>query len=90
MQRAVILDVAALADLDPLVVAAQHGAEPDAGARLDPHLADDDGVFRHITGPAGAMSGLCPRKLKSSASCKYSVIAVGTARDSIEPRRRYP
>ena len=37
---AIVLDVGALAELDPFVVAAQHRAEPDAGALLQSHLAD--------------------------------------------------
>jgi hypothetical protein len=38
---AIVLNLRALAELDPFVVAAQHGAEPDAAIGLQPHLADD-------------------------------------------------
>src|SRR5579863_4402420 len=48
VQRGIILDIAAHPDLDPLVVAAQHGIEPDAGAALEPYLADDDCIFGHV------------------------------------------
>ena len=34
VQRGVVLDLRAFAELDPLVVAAQHRAEPDAGLAL--------------------------------------------------------
>jgi hypothetical protein len=45
VQRAVVLDVGSLADLDPLVVAARDRAVPDAGVALEPHLADHGRVF---------------------------------------------
>src|ERR1700745_3003690 len=32
------------ADLDPLIVAAQHGVEPDAGVGLEAHAPDHDGA----------------------------------------------
>src|SRR5215831_2262840 len=40
VQRRVVLDLRTFADLDPLVVAAQHRAEPDAGVDLEPHAPD--------------------------------------------------
>src|SRR5450830_1803753 len=43
VQRGIILDLRALAELDPFVVAAQHRAEPDARLRLQPHAADQRG-----------------------------------------------
>ena len=49
MQDAAILHIAALADMDQLIIAAQHRAEPDAGLAVDPHLADQHGVGRDPT-----------------------------------------
>ena len=40
MQGRVVLNLRPLAELDPLVVAAQHGVKPDAGVELEPDLAD--------------------------------------------------
>ena len=40
---AIVLHVGAFADLDPLIVAAQHRAEPHAGRIQKAHLADHDG-----------------------------------------------
>ena len=48
VQRRVVLDLRALAELDPFVVAAQDRAEPDAGFGLEPHAADQHRSFRHI------------------------------------------
>ena len=53
VQRRVVLDLRALAELDPLVVAAQHRAEPDAGVELEPHLADQRRVLGDISTPKG-------------------------------------
>ncbi|MOA26686.1 hypothetical protein D3C78_1474980 [compost metagenome] len=39
-----VLDVAVLADQDQLVVAAQHGVEPDVGALLQLDLAHQHGI----------------------------------------------
>jgi hypothetical protein len=47
VQHAAVLDVAALADGDPLVVAAQHGAVPDVGAGAELDAADDGRRFGH-------------------------------------------
>src|SRR5690606_9993560 len=44
VQHAAILDVGVLTNVDKLVVAAQHGVEPDAGAGLEADLADQTGV----------------------------------------------
>nr|GFC58613.1 hypothetical protein [Tanacetum cinerariifolium] len=44
-----ILHVAVLADVDQLVIPAQHGAEPDAGVGLKPDLADQGGAPRSCT-----------------------------------------
>ena len=41
VQRGIVLNLRTLAEFDPFVVAAQHGAEPDAAIGLQPHLADD-------------------------------------------------
>src|SRR5581483_5055766 len=46
MKNAMILDVGLLADRDPFIVAPQHGAEPDAGAGEETHLADQHRVRR--------------------------------------------
>ncbi|MNG25070.1 hypothetical protein D3C84_1098720 [compost metagenome] len=43
MHHGAVLDVAVLADMDQFVVAAQHGAEPDAGAGVQAHLAHQGG-----------------------------------------------
>ena len=40
VQRGVVLDLRALAELDPFVVTAQHRVEPDAGIGLEPHPPD--------------------------------------------------
>src|SRR5262245_14635792 len=40
VQRGIVLHLAALADLDPFVVAAQDRAEPNAGEGLEPHASD--------------------------------------------------
>ena len=45
-QVRIVLHVGAFADLDPLIVAAQHRAEPDAGRVQKAHLADHDGGIR--------------------------------------------
>src|SRR5262249_26477410 len=45
MQRRVVLDLGALADLDPLIVAAQHSAPPHADLGLEAHTADHDRGF---------------------------------------------
>ena len=45
VQHRVVLDLGALAQLDPLVVPAQHRVEPDAGVGLEPHAPNDDGAI---------------------------------------------
>src|SRR6516165_10861554 len=40
VQSGIVLNLRALAELDPFVVAAQDRAKPDAGIALKPHLAD--------------------------------------------------
>ena len=46
VQRRIVLDLRALAELDRFVIAAQHRAEPDAGIELEPHFADHGRVRR--------------------------------------------
>jgi len=46
MHDGVVLNVRILADGDPVLIAAQHRAEPDACAFQQAHLADDDRVRR--------------------------------------------
>src|SRR4051794_6942766 len=41
MQRGIVLDLRALAEFDPFVVAAQHRSEPHARIRLEAHAPDD-------------------------------------------------
>src|SRR5262249_25604056 len=45
VQHRVVLDLGALAQLDPLVVPAQHRVEPNAGVGLEPHAPNDDGTL---------------------------------------------
>src|SRR6516165_10341988 len=40
VERAVILDLGALAEFDPFSIAAQDRAEPDAGIELEPNAAE--------------------------------------------------
>src|SRR5262249_21161824 len=47
VQGGIVLNLASLAELDPLVVAAQHGAEPDAGMALEPHPPDQHSRVGH-------------------------------------------
>ena len=53
MQHRVVLDLRALAELDPLVVAAQHRVEPDAGVGLEPHAPDHDRAVGDPIAPVG-------------------------------------
>ncbi|MNF12288.1 hypothetical protein D3C80_2137170 [compost metagenome] len=53
MHHGTVLDVAVLADIDQLVVAAQHRAEPHTGARLQAYLANQHGIG---CGPTGGMA----------------------------------
>src|SRR5579862_3395562 len=46
VERRIVLDLRALAELVPFVVAAQHRAEPHTGVELQPHLADQRRVRR--------------------------------------------
>ena len=46
MEDAAVLDIAAFADLDDVVVGPQDGAEPDAGFALEADVADQDGARR--------------------------------------------
>src|SRR5262249_50821566 len=56
---AVVLDVGALAELDPFIVAAQHRTEPDAGAALQAYLADDSrGIGDEIIAVGGKIGPL--------------------------------
>src|SRR5262249_44089253 len=58
MQRGIVLHLAAFADLDPLVVAAQDRAEPDAGMAPEPNAADDSRGFRDPIAAVGGQVGL--------------------------------
>ena len=40
MQGGVVLDLRALAEFDPLIIAAQYRTEPDTGVPFEPHLTD--------------------------------------------------
>src|SRR5262249_23573873 len=53
VQRRIVLDLRALAELDPLVVAAQHRAEPDAGIALEAHAADHARALRDPVAAVG-------------------------------------
>ena len=46
VEHAAVLDIAAFADLDDVVIGPQDGAEPDAGLALEPDVADQDGTRR--------------------------------------------
>ncbi len=46
MDDALVLHIGIFADGDPVIVAAQHRAEPDAGAFLHPHAADQHRIGR--------------------------------------------
>ena len=55
----IVLHVGAFADLDPLIVAAQHRAEPHAGRILEAHLADHDrGIRDEIVSVRGKIGPL--------------------------------
>ena len=58
VQRAIVLDLAPRADLDPLVIAAQHRAVPNADIGMEPHAPDDGG------GLGDPIKAIC-RKLRS-------------------------
>ena len=58
----VVLDVGALANFDRRLVASQHRAEPDAGAGLDLHVADEDRGWRDVG--VGVHLGAPPAKLE--------------------------
>jgi hypothetical protein len=64
MEHAVLLHVRARADTDLLVVAAQRRAEPDRGARLQHHAADQVGV-RRDPGIGGDLGGDAVRARRS-------------------------
>ena len=42
VQRAIVLDLRALAQFDPLVISSQNRAEPNTGVALETHAADDN------------------------------------------------
>jgi hypothetical protein len=48
MKGAIILNVRALTDLDPLIVSTKHSAKPNARAQLYSYSANYDGSFRDI------------------------------------------
>jgi hypothetical protein len=52
VENAVLLNIGAGADRDPLIVAAQHAAEPDIGVLLQRDAADDVRAWSHEE-PAG-------------------------------------
>src|SRR5262249_40885828 len=54
VQGRVVLNLRTLAQLDPLVVAAQHRTEPDAGVSLEPHAADQ---HRGLGDPVATIAG---------------------------------
>src|SRR5262249_38677317 len=58
MQRGIVLDLRALAELDPFVVAAQHRSEPHTRVGLEPHAPDDRCALRNpvALGKIGALS----------------------------------
>ncbi|MOA23239.1 hypothetical protein D3C78_1438470 [compost metagenome] len=58
VQHAAVLHVAVLADVDQLVVAAQHGAKPHTGAGLQTHLADHAGSGRNPAVGMGFDTGI--------------------------------
>src|SRR5579885_1037929 len=60
MQRAVILHVRPLTDLDPLIVAAQHGAVPNADFGLQPYPPNQHGGI-------GDLAAVIARKLRRLA-----------------------
>src|SRR5262249_34461182 len=64
MERRVVLDLRALAELDPIVVAAQDRAEPDAGIGLEAHPADHGRGVGHPIAPVGRQFRPLPVKLK--------------------------
>lgn len=47
VKTAQVLDIAVRADLDPLIVASQHGAVPDVGPSIETHLPDYHGPRSH-------------------------------------------
>jgi hypothetical protein len=49
VERAVILDICPLADLDPFVVASKNCAKPNARADLYPHSPNNDRCIRDVT-----------------------------------------
>src|SRR6185312_378386 len=48
VQRRIVLNLRALTEHDPFVVAPQDRTEPDAGFGLEPHATDQHRSFRHI------------------------------------------
>src|SRR5262249_17017981 len=58
-----ILNIGALADLDPFIVAAQHRAEPDAGAGLQAYATDHARCFGDEIIAVGRKIGRLPVKL---------------------------
>lgn len=48
MHDAAVLDIGALANLDEIDVAAQHGGGPDARPRGQPHVADHHRLRSHV------------------------------------------
>src|SRR4051812_47202633 len=72
MAGRIVLHVGILADLDPLIVAAQHRAEPYAGGILEPDAADHrGGVGDEIVSVAGK-SGRLPVEFVDRHAAKIS------------------
>ncbi|EVT82979.1 hypothetical protein Z046_31235 [Pseudomonas aeruginosa VRFPA09] len=75
-----VLDVAVLADMDQLVVAAQHRAKPDAGAGIQANLADHRCAGRDPAVGMGFDAGIAQavfhRDLLMAGVCAPSVNSV--------------
>ncbi len=67
MENAEILDVDVLADGDPVIVAAQNAAEPDAGAFGEAHAPDQRRIGRDpVFAGGGQFRGASPQARKAA------------------------
>ena len=64
VQRRIVLDLRALAELDPFVVPAEHRTPPDTAIRFEPDPADQDGGFGD---PPGFRVEDCATQRRSSS-----------------------